>query len=199
MEDLQQTLVAWRLDLFLRMFVAFILLAAGVAKLGSGREFAAVVRNYKLLPNALVKWVAYAVPASEVVVAAGLLTGYGLGPAAVGAALIFSLFAGAIAVNLLRGRRHISCGCFGGGGSDVLSWALVLRNLALAGAAWAVWFTAAASLGWEKLSAVETLYVMLASGAVLGIYWLWGVLRALRQLPRIDNPISFVSAKPKSD
>lgn len=194
METFQQTLITWRLDIFLRMFVAFILLAAGAAKLGSGREFAAVVRNYRLLPNALVKWVAYAVPVSEVVIAVGLLTGYGLGLAATGAALLFALFAGAIAVNLLRGRRHITCGCFGGGQGDVLTWALVLRNLTLTGAAAIVWLTAAVSPA-EKLSALDTLYMMLASGAVLGVYWLWGVLRALRQLPRVDDPLTFVRAK----
>ncbi len=195
MENFQQTLIAWRLDIFLRMFVAFILLAAGAAKLGSGREFAAVVRNYRLLPNALVKWVAYAVPVAEIVVAVGLLTGYGLGTAATGAALLFALFAGAIAVNLLRGRRHITCGCFGGGKGDVLTWGLVLRNLTLTCAAAVVWLTAAVAPGSEKLSALDTLYMMLASGAVLGVYWLWGVLRALRQLPRVDDPLTFVRAK----
>src|SRR5215211_3685512 len=103
MEQLQRVLIDWHFVIFLRMFVAFILLAAGAAKLKSHREFAAVVRNYRLLPNGLVGWVAYAVPASEVVVAVGLLTGYRLDRAAAGAVLLFVMFAAAIAINLFRG------------------------------------------------------------------------------------------------
>jgi hypothetical protein len=44
------------------------------------------------------------------------------------------MYAAAIAINLRRGRAHISCGCgFGGasGGDQPLSWWLVARNLLL--------------------------------------------------------------------
>lgn len=197
MEKLQRVLVAWHFVIFLRMFVAFILLAAGVAKLQAHREFVAVVRNYRLLPDGLVRWVAYVVPGSEVVVAAGLLTGYGLDWAAAGAVLLFVMFAAAIAVNLLRGRRQISCGCFGGGRETELSWALVLRNSVLAAGAASVWLSTNALAEVEKLSVTETIYVMLVSGAVLAAYWLWGVLQALRQLPRVEDYFSLEKAKGK--
>jgi len=197
MENLQRVLTAWHFVIFLRMFVAFILLAAGAAKLQSRREFVAVIRNYRLLPNGLVGWAAYVVPVSEVAVAVGLLTGYRLDWAAAGATLLFVVFAAAIAVNLLRGRRHISCGCFGGGGEKELSWALVVRNSLLAAGAGAVWLTANASAYAEKLSVTETIYMMLASGALLSVYWLCGVLQTLRQLPRVEDYFSLERVKGK--
>jgi hypothetical protein len=50
-----------------------------------------------------------------------------------GAILLLLLYAGAIGLNLLRGRVLLDCGC--GGRSQPISWWLVGRNLALAGAA----------------------------------------------------------------
>jgi hypothetical protein len=43
------------------------------------------------------------------------------------------LFAAAMAINLARGRSNIDCGCFIGAQKQRISWALVVRNLMLAG------------------------------------------------------------------
>ena len=43
------------------------------------------------------------------------------------------LFAAAMAINLGRGRSDIDCGCFIGVQKQRISWALVVRNLVLAG------------------------------------------------------------------
>jgi len=48
---------------------------------------------------------------------------------------LFVGYAIAIAVNLLRGRVHIDCGCLGAAGREEISWWLVGRNLACAAAA----------------------------------------------------------------
>jgi hypothetical protein len=49
------------------------------------------------------------------------------------------MFSAAIAINIARGRRDIDCGCFGAALRQGLSGWLLVRNLALAGAAVAVW------------------------------------------------------------
>jgi hypothetical protein len=120
--------------------VALILLLAALDKLRDLEQFTAVVAQYRILPGAGAAWAARAIPLAEIC-AAGLLLWPAARPA--GATLAVALlltFAAAIAVNLLRGRRDIDCGCGGLGGGQTLSWWLVLRNvvlavLALAGAA----------------------------------------------------------------
>jgi hypothetical protein len=57
-------------------------------------------------------------------------------PALLGFTGLILLYAAAMAVNLLRGRRQIDCGC--GGEVHPLSWMLVLRNGVLAAAGLAV-------------------------------------------------------------
>lgn len=51
--------------------------------------------------------------------------------AAVALVLLLGLFSGAIAINLIRGRTDIDCGCFGPVLRQKLSGWLLLRNLAL--------------------------------------------------------------------
>ena len=60
-------------------------------------------------------------------------TGVSRQAALVGLAALVSAYAVAIAINLLRGRHDIDCGC--GGASHPLSWGLVARNMVLAAAA----------------------------------------------------------------
>ena len=93
-----------------------------------------VVEQYGLLPPALVRPFAYALPVVELAAALGL--------AAAGDAarrrprvliLLLLAFAAAMAINLARGRSDIDCGCFIGVQKQRISWPLVARNLVLAG------------------------------------------------------------------
>jgi len=112
---------------------AFALLFASAAlhKLLDRAAFAGIFRAYRVVPPPLER-LALLVPLLELIVAAGLLTaGARAGAAATGAILLTS-YAAAIAINLGRGRRDLSCGC--GGPNDarpVAAW-MVWRNLALA-------------------------------------------------------------------
>ncbi|MBJ6950286.1 hypothetical protein JG666_23760, partial [Vibrio cholerae] len=45
------------------------------------------------------------------------------------AVLLLLVYSVAISINLLRGRKEISCGCGGVLGNHKLSWMLVVRNL----------------------------------------------------------------------
>ena len=111
--------------------VGMVFVHAAVAKLQHRELMAGVVANYRILPAALVAPVASALPFVELALGVALLAG-GQRLAVLPAAMLLLAFAGAMAVNLRRGRGHIDCGC---GRSDLrqpLSWSLVWRNLALA-------------------------------------------------------------------
>jgi hypothetical protein len=112
---------------------AFALLFAGAAlhKLRSPQRFAELFRAYRLLPEALAGlW--WAVPLLELTTAAGLLAGASrAGACATGAALLLG-YAAAMAVNLRRGRRDLSCGCGAPGERRPIAEWMVWRNVILA-------------------------------------------------------------------
>jgi hypothetical protein len=95
-------------------------------------SFRAAVAGYRLLPTPFIGPAAVALAGAELVAAALLVASPGW-PAAgpLLAAALFLLYAGAIAVNLARGRRDIDCGCAGPGARRPISGWLVARNVAL--------------------------------------------------------------------
>jgi Methylamine utilisation protein MauE len=113
---------------------AFALLFAGAAlhKVRELAVFAEVLRAYRILPQGLtVPWM---LPLLEGLIAAGLLLPGARRGAALSGALLLILYALAMALNLYRGRRDLSCGC----GSPqerrrIAPW-MVGRNVLLAGA-----------------------------------------------------------------
>jgi hypothetical protein len=122
------------IDATLRLGLALLLGAAATHKLRDLARFGAVLAAYRLLPAALVRPAAALVPAGELAVAAALGGARG-GAGGVAAAALFVTYAGAIAVNLARGRRHIDCGCGGPHARRPIGGWLVARNLLLAAAA----------------------------------------------------------------
>lgn len=167
---------------FGRAIVGLILLKAGITKLFSLREFSEMIVAYKLLPEVTAQVLGRILPGVEVVLGGMLLIGILLPWSAIGAAILFLVFGGAITINLLRGHRNISCGCLG---SHVqhLRWSMVVQNgffviLALMSMAWPI------SLRWAKsphsvsdttkqLPLEETLVTVLIGGTVLAILSLW--------------------------
>ncbi len=112
-----------------RLALALLLLRAAVHKLRDVAAFRAAVAAYALLPRAGVGPVAVVLIAVELALGAALLRGGIVTlPGALGAAMLVAVYTTAIAVNLLRGRRHIDCGCTGAAGRQRLSGHLVLRN-----------------------------------------------------------------------
>ena len=110
---------------------------AGAHKLSERAQFQIVVRDYKLLPPSAVKVFATGIGFTEVCLGIGwLIAQTALVPLL--SALVLSLYAIAISVNLYRGRVYIDCGCsfnsFAGSKDSInqrLSFGLVLRNFAL--------------------------------------------------------------------
>ena len=91
-------------------------------------EFTGIVRNYRLLPELAIRPVAYLMPVLETAIAVTLLAGTVHPYPAKGAFVLLAIFALAIGINILRGRRYIDCGCFKTTLKQRLSWWLVVRN-----------------------------------------------------------------------
>lgn len=113
--------------------LALVLFAAAWHKLSEPDVFAGALQAYQLLPGAAVAPAARVLPWLEVGVGVALLVPVTRQAALLAFAALILLYAGAMAVNLWRGRRQIDCGC--GGDVHPLSWALVARNALLAAAA----------------------------------------------------------------
>lgn len=120
---------------FLRSFLILLFAGAAISKLRHAEEFFGVVRNFRLIPERLARPVATLLPLAELAVAAGLAVP-AVAPFAAGTAgVLLAIFGVAIAINVLRGRTAIDCGCFRNGMKQPLSWLLVARNAVLAAAA----------------------------------------------------------------
>lgn len=110
---------------------ALLFMSAALQKLRGLGQFAAVLRAYRVLPEALAR-LSWTVPALELTIGVGLLAGASRSGACLAGAALLALYAAAIAINLQRGRYELSCGC---GGPDerrpIAAW-MVWRNLVLA-------------------------------------------------------------------
>ncbi|MDQ3916156.1 MAG: methylamine utilization protein MauE [Actinomycetota bacterium] len=164
--------------IFFRALLALVLLGAGIAKVVDGRErLLRVIEDYRLLPRPAAAATAALLPWVEISTGLLLWTGVWARAAAVSAALLFVGFASGVAVNLLRGRTDIACGCFGSI-THGLSWSIVARNAGLA-----VIGGFSALSGVAGVAAGEALPVALSATAVV----LMGlVLRAVRNVRLLD-------------
>jgi hypothetical protein len=111
--------------------ISIVLLTSAWQKLRDIGLFRIILENYRLLPDALVAPAALALPLLEVAAGAMLLFA---DLRAGGGLLALTVLAGVsagVAINLVRGRLDLDCGCGGVSGSQPISWGLVLRNLVL--------------------------------------------------------------------
>ena len=113
-----------------------LLLGAAWHKLSTMPAFRAVLADYRLIPGSVVPAIAAAIAAIEVALGIGWISGAATQTVAIATATLLLAYGGAIAINLVRGRVHISCGCgFGRTSDEPLSWWLVVRNAMFAIAA----------------------------------------------------------------
>lgn len=112
-----------------RLILGIIFLYAGSEKIIAPQEFAMSIYNYQLLPDWSVNILAVLLPWLEVLLAAGLISGYYLYGASLISSLLFLVFAMALTINLGRGL-DISCGCFGGSAGKI-NWLYLVRDLTL--------------------------------------------------------------------
>lgn len=149
--------------------LSVVLVVGAWPKLRDPAVFRAAVENYRLLPEALAGLAARLLPVCEL--AAGVLL---LFPSVRLAGALLAVFlllvvTSAVAINLMRGRVDIDCGCHGLAGhvgDQTLTWRLVVRNVVLVAA---VLF---ALLGDTPRVLVWIDYLSVAGGtlALIGLY-----------------------------
>lgn len=146
--------------------LAMVFLAGAWQKLQDMAGLAMAIENYRLLPASLAAAAAWGLVAMEV--AAGVLL-LPLATRQIGVAMAMAVLlvvTAAVAINLLRGRSAIDCGCGGPEGSQHLSWGLVLRNGLLGLGA----TVAAAAPTERQLVWLDGLTVLAGALALYGIY-----------------------------
>ena len=108
--------------------IGIVLLAAAFHKLRGWEAFRASVEGYRLLPDAAAAIVAGLLPVLEALAGVALIVdGLRIAGAWLACGTI-GIATAAVAINVLRGRTTIACGCGGLDGEQRLSWALVSRN-----------------------------------------------------------------------
>lgn len=152
--------------------LSWLMAVAGTAKLFHPRDHARALDAYALLPAGSGRWLVPLLGIAESAVALAIWPRESRAAAAAGMLALLVLYSVAIAINLLRGRRDIGCGCAGAATHVPLSGWLLARNAALMAGAFAVhaapqaltraaasWSAALATL------ALATLLVLLYNGA----------------------------------
>ncbi len=162
----------------LAIALAAIFAGSAAAKFVDLDLFEGAVANYRLVPGWLERPVAWAVPLCETACAAGLLFAATRPAAAAALMILLGVFSGAIAVNLVRGRRDIDCGCFGPALRQELGGSLVARNFVLIFAAFVLELSAAP----RALEPVD--FVTIACGAITLIMLYLNANYAIANAPR---------------
>jgi hypothetical protein len=162
------------IELTFRVGLALLFAAAACHKMSDRARFGAALRAYGLLPLWLASLVARLLPLVEAFIAIGLLHPLTRRAATFGAISTLVLYTGAIAANLLRGRREIDCGCFASSARAPLSGWLLARNAILIG-------TAIALVMPLRARALTWIDVMTTLTALVTLSLLWAATQRLIQ------------------
>lgn len=184
---------------------AVVFAVSAYGKFQHPRKFRDALAAYQLIPGALVSFVAWAIAVSEAAIAALLVAVVVLSAAdflrlyaASGALVLYALFSGAVAINLLRGRDDIDCGCFFANGDALdsrqepvakINAGLLARNTALAAALLPAILTAIAGVAlnavwWERIGAT------LGAITVILIFASVQMLRGFQRTPGGSGSVS---------
>jgi Methylamine utilisation protein MauE len=153
--------------LFCRVLLGMVLVFAGLAKVfDPPATLARIVEAYQVVPKRAAAPLARGLPFAEISLGAMLVGDVFTRYAALVAGVLVFGFGLAIALNLMRGRRELRCGCFGSGGHSRLSWALVARNTLLVGLALLVALAPRDGIPRNSASVVLLAFAVLAGTAV---------------------------------
>ncbi|MSR01539.1 MAG: methylamine utilization protein MauE [Gemmatimonadetes bacterium] len=168
--------VGWIVALSLGLLLG----AAALHKLREPARFRSALAGYRILPEGALGLAGIVVIGTELgstvllVLPATRPLGGGL------AATLLAGYGAAIALNLLRGRTRIDCGCLGFGTSERIAWWMVGRNGVLAAAALAVRLPSGA----RTLEGLDWLTV---AGTVAAIAALFSAASRLASLPSLRS------------
>ena len=166
MDPLLELTIAWSL--------AALFAASTLHKLLALSEWPGVVRNYRLIPDALAGAVAGALLCAGALTAAALLYPPTRRMGASAAAILLSVFGAALWINVGRGRISVDCGCFGSRLRQGIAMWMVARNGIMA----LVALTLLLPVGQRELSAVE---IAICAGLVATLAFLYPVIAVVFQ------------------
>jgi len=155
--------------------LSVIFLTGAWQKLRDLALFQANIDNYRLLPDGLAWPAAILLPLWELAAGALLLFDPTRMVGAVLAIGLLAIVTTAVAINLLRGRTEIDCGCGSLGGhvgDQTLSWGLVARNALLA-------FAAVLTLREDAARALVWIDYLSVAGGTLGLLGLYVTVNQL--------------------
>jgi uncharacterized membrane protein len=155
---------------------------AGAHKLRERADFAEILAGYRVLPARLVSAASLLVPTLECLIAIGLLVPSVRERASLVGGVLLAVYAAAMGLNLLRGRRQLSCGCLGPHGGGAISAALVGRNVLVALA-----LAAAGSIRWSGRPA-SWLDVGTMLAAICAMALLYSAVNGLLAFPARHHP-----------
>lgn len=116
----------------IRIFLGAVFIWASVPKILDPQGFAAILKNYQILPSALVNPVAVVLPWAEALCGLSLIFGRLIRGGALIFVILMSIFAGLTGFNIYRGL-DVSCGCFSVAAKETYAshWVNMWRNLFL--------------------------------------------------------------------
>lgn len=116
-----------RVLLAVRVLLGLTFLYASYGKILHPEPFVEAVYNYRLLPDRVIHFTVVVLPWFELLLGLFLILNLWLPGAVLSTCALFTLFVGAVAVNLARGM-NIECGCFPGNGTPVSMTHVLLRD-----------------------------------------------------------------------
>lgn len=137
---------------------------AALGKMQGWHEFKGTLGAYEILPEWLVTPAAMMLVPAELLTALALIAGWSTPAFSILAAAMLVVFAAAMAINLVRGRTSIDCGCFQSS-KQTIEWRLVVRNVVCA-----VALLAGASFGMTALDPQRWIQAVPAGVALFAIY-----------------------------
>ena len=114
----------------IRIFLGAVFIWASVPKIIDPQSFAEILKNYQILPPALLNPVAVVLPWIEALCGLSLIFGRLIRGSALIFVILMSIFTGLTAFNIYRGL-DVNCGCFSvtATGTFASKWVNLTRNL----------------------------------------------------------------------
>jgi uncharacterized membrane protein YphA (DoxX/SURF4 family) len=115
----------------LRIIIFVIFFSSGFQKLKEIESHKGVIEDYRILPTKFVPLFARIEPVLEILSSICIFLSFFFTVNLYICIFLLIMYSLAVIINLIRGRREISCGCGGIVGKHNLSWWIVFRNLLL--------------------------------------------------------------------
>ncbi|MDG0873840.1 hypothetical protein L5D93_15920 [Paenibacillus thiaminolyticus] len=159
--------------------LAFLFLSTFLHKTLNYREHIRIMNAYHLVPARLIVPSFILFAAAELAIGLTLLLSGITLYHVVSIGSLLSIYTFAIGFNLMRGHRHIDCGCGGILENEQLSWGLVLRNLLLGFSVAGIWKSQSLYIG--EIALIHKLELVMLSLILFSLLYLFKELFNIRK------------------